>query len=241
MVVQKYGLTNWNEPVSGGKNSNHKKDEWMRLKDGSNMVRVVTQPHQYYVHKYQEEGDTGFGDKIYCSAPGRADKACPVCDQKNQKDPNPKQRWFIGIIDRETQTYKLLDIGFTIHQAIKKYNDHKSYGSPSKYDLDIIVDRNGKATGYYQILPLPAEPLSANDLKIIEDIKLENIAFRCTPPTCEKALERLNAVREKKGKTPVTWKAPVVSSVDGKQEQNVQLVVDTDSGDEFDFPQESAN
>lgn len=227
MVVQKFGQTNWEENTDAGKQgANQKRDEFMRLQDGSNIVRIVTQPHQYYAHKYKEEGDTGFGDKIMCSFP--AHKACPLCEKKDR----PKRRWFVGMIDRKTQTYKILDIGYTVYQTIQNYNNEEEYGNPSNYDLDIKVNRQGGATGYYNVLAKIPKPLSEADLKLIEAIDKESLVRRCAPPTYEQVVARWNTIREKKGQEPVTLPAP--SSIETQTAPTP--AVDMSPEQDFDFP-----
>jgi len=38
----------------------------------------------------------------------------------------------------------------------------------TKYDIDVVVDKNGGATGYYSVQPIAKEPLSASD-QVIKD------------------------------------------------------------------------
>lgn len=209
MIVQKYGLSNWDEEIKTGRpsNSSQKRDEFMRLQDGSNVVRIVTAPHQYYAHKFKEENDPGFGDKIMCSTP--AHKACPVCDRKDR----PKRRWLVGVIDRKTQTYKILDISYTVYQAIQNYTKEDEYGSPSNYDIDIKVNRQGGATGYYGVVAKIPKPLSADDVKLIETIDKESLTRRCLPPTPEQVVARWNIIREKKGQPAVSFTPAVIMNV----------------------------
>ena len=118
MSNQKFGTTTWDEETGNkrGQQGDKKRDVFMRLGDGSNPVRVITKPHLYLSHKYKEEGDAGYGDKIMCSAP--LHKSCPLCDRKDRA----KKRWFVGVIDRKTNTYKILDISVTIYDQLKTLN-----------------------------------------------------------------------------------------------------------------------
>jgi hypothetical protein len=187
----KYGLTSWDE-VEIKQNSFQKSgpDQYMRLENGDNLVRCVTKPHQYLVHTYKEDGDPGFGEKIYCS---QFHKSCPLCEEGNK----PKRRWFVGVIDRKTQTYKILDMSVTVFKTIQEYSRDEDYGSPEKFDINIKVDKAAPAAGYYTVIAKPPKAMSANDLSIKEEINPEDLMKKCTPPTPEKVVERLAAYRAK--------------------------------------------
>lgn len=187
----KYGLTSWDEVELKANNFQRKKDQYMRLESGNNLLRIVTRPHQYMVHNYKEEGDSGFGDRILCS---RYHGACPVCE----KDDKPKRRWLLGVIERKTQTSKILDISVAVFKAIQELSRDEDYGDPVKYDIDVKVDKQGGATGYYTVIPKPPKPLSAADLEIKNKIDTEELLRKCTPPTYEQAQQRLDSVRNRK-------------------------------------------
>lgn len=196
--VVKFGLTSWDEvELKQPTNFQKSKDLYMRLENGNNIVRCVTRPHQYLVHNFKEEGDVGFGDKIMCSS---FHKECPVCAAGDKA----KRRWLVGVIDRKTQTYKILDMSVSVFKAIQELSRDDDYGNPEKYDIDIKVDKQGGATGYYTVIPKPPKALSAADIDVKNKANLEDLMAKCTPPTPVKVQERLDAVRAKKtGKTPV--------------------------------------
>src|SRR5271169_2308843 len=64
-----FGEVSWNDDVFAGENKKqtNSKDLFLRLDEGSNEMRIITQPFQYLVHKHKKEGDTGFGQKVSCS------------------------------------------------------------------------------------------------------------------------------------------------------------------------------
>ncbi len=168
-----FGLVGWDSVEFFDKNSNdRKRDEFIRLQSGDNVVRIVTRPFQYIVHKWKEEGDKGFGDKVYCSM---YHGSCPLC----ALDDKPKQRWFIGVIDRKTQSYKILDMSQTIFKAVQKYNRNEKWGNPGDYDINIVVDKNAGATGYYTVMPEPKTILSDSDIEIKQKADMEAQALLC--------------------------------------------------------------
>ena len=166
-----FGQIDWNDEVYGdGQKNTNSKDLFLRLDDGSNEMRLVTQPYQYLVHKVKKDPNNpkDFGQKVLCSA---IHGSCPVCTTGDKAKP----RWLIGVISRKTNTYKILDISFAVFQQIRKLAKNARWGDPSKYDIDVIVDRAGGATGYYTVQPIAKEPLSAEDQKIKDNVDLEDL------------------------------------------------------------------
>ncbi len=188
-----FGEVNWSDDVygDGNKKQTNSKDLFLRLEEGSNELRLVTQPFQYLVHKYKKDGDPGFGQKVACSA---IHGSCPLCAANDKAKP----RWLLGVISRKTGTYKILDISFAVFSQIRKLaKNTQRWGDPTKYDVDIVVDKNGGATGYYSVQPISKEPLSAADQKIKDDADLDDLKRRVTPPTPEvvqKRLDKINGV-----------------------------------------------
>jgi hypothetical protein len=184
-----FGEVSWNDDVFPGDNKKqtNSKDLFLRLDEGPNEIRILTQPYQYLVHKYKKEGDNGFGQKVQCSA---IHGSCPLCADGDKAKP----RWLLGVISRKTGTYKILDISFAVFSQIRKYNKNPRFGDPTKYDINIEVDKNGGATGYYSVQALPKEPLSAADQVIKDSIDFDDLKRRVTPPTPEKVQARLDKI-----------------------------------------------
>lgn len=188
-----FGEINYNDDVFGGEKGNkntNNKDLFLRLEEGSNELRLVTAPFQYLVHKYKKDptNPKDFGQKIMCS---QIHSSCPLCDTGDKAKP----RWFYGVISRKTGTYKILDISFAVFSQVRKLaRNTQRWGDPTKYDIDIVVDKNGGATGYYSVQPISKEPLSAADQMIKDNADLDDLKRRCTPPSAEKVQERINKV-----------------------------------------------
>ncbi len=187
MVKSQFGETSWNAELNNN-NFQKTKELYLKLEDGPNVVRIITAPYEYNVHNYKEDGDTGYGDKIMCSS---FHGSCPLCDMGDK----PKHRWLAGIISRKAQAYKILDLSITVVKAIQELSRDDDYGDPKKYDIDIKVNKQGGATGYYTVIPKPAKPLSANDVEIIQSVDTDELLRKVTPPSPEKVQERLNAVK----------------------------------------------
>ena len=194
-MITTFGEISWGDDIYADSNkaASNFKDLFLRLDEGSNEMRLVTQPFQMLVHKYKKEGDPGFGQKVYCSA---IHGSCPLCSLGDKAKP----RWLLGVISRKTGTYKVLDVSFAVFSQIRKLaRNTQRWGDPTKYDLDIVVDKNGGATGYYSVQPISKEPLSAVDQQIKDNIDLDDLKRRVTPPTPElvqKRLDKINGVGE---------------------------------------------
>lgn len=186
-----FGEINWSDDVFGGsdnKRNTNSKDLFLRLEEGSNELRLITQPFQYLVHKYKKDEKDKFGQKVNCSS---IHGKCPLCEMGDKAKP----RWLLGVISRKTGTYKVLDISYAVFSQIRKLaRNTKHFGDPTKYDIDIIVDKNGGATGYYSVQGLPKEPLSATDQQIKDNADLDDLKRRVTPPTVEMVQKRLDKI-----------------------------------------------
>lgn len=189
MASQRHGEVAWGDGALGGESRGNNKDLFLRLKPGSNLIRVLTVPYQYYTHKYKFEGEKGFGHRIPCSA---KHGSCVVCG-KNDK---PKKRWYLGVIDRSTNSYKLLDVSWSVLSDIHTYAQDTDWGDPTQYDFDIVVNPHGGPQGYYKAVAKPKRPLSAQDLMIKEKVDLDDLERRCSPPEPGKVEERFNTLME---------------------------------------------
>jgi len=183
-----FGEISWEDDVPGDKKENSK-DLFLRLLEGSNEIRLVTRPYQYLVHKHKKDPQNpkDFGIKVACSA---IHGSCPLCSQGNAAKP----RWLLGVIERKTGSYKILDVGYAVFQQIRKLAKNQKWGDPTKYDLDILVDPHGGATGYYTVQPLSKEPLSAQDQVLRDNADLEDLKRRVSPPTPDAVEKRLEKI-----------------------------------------------
>lgn len=192
-----FGEISWNDDVFAGENKKqtNSKDLFLRLDEGDNEMRVVTQPFQYLVHKYKKEGDAGFGQKINCSA---LNGSCPLCALGDKAKP----RWLLGVISKSGKTagtYKILDISFAVFGQIRKYaRNTKTWGDPTKYDLNIVVNKNADPVSYYQVQPIPKSPLTAEEQKIRDtQVDLDDLKRRVTPPQpadVQRRMDKINGV-----------------------------------------------
>ena len=226
-----FGEISWNDDVfSGGDGKKNTKDLFLRLDEGSNEMRLVTQPFQYLVHKIKKDPNNpkDFGQKVSCSA---AHGSCPACAEGDKA----KQRWLIGVISRKTGTYKILDISFAVFSQIRKLNKNTKFGDPTKYDIDIVVDKNGSPMSYYSVQAISKEPLSAADQVIKDAADLDDLKRRVTPLTPEQVQKRMDKIRGVEG-TAAPASAPAAAASSKKtaaKTPTVSMSDDEDLGESF--------
>ena len=187
-----FGEVSWSDDVNFGNGKDKKstdKDLWLRLKEGSNVVRLVTQPHQYIVHRgIKKKGEKGYGRKVSCSS---IHGECALCAKGLKASP----RWLVGVIDRESGQYRVLDISYQIFNDVRKLARKVDvWGDPQKYDIDIIVDKKGGPSGYYSVQPIPHKPLSPTDQNIRDNADLEFLKQKTQPLTPDVVQKILNKI-----------------------------------------------
>jgi len=185
----KTGEISWDSATESSQKNN--RDAFLRLSPGSNVVRLITMPHQYYQHKYKVNPTDKFGQRITCSTPSGT--GCPICD----KGDKPKKRWYVGVIDKKTGTSKILDFSFAVLKGIQAYANDEDWGSPLNYDIDIVVDPNGGATGYYTVVAKPKKPLNASELQLKDAFDAEELVRRTVPPSFSQVAEKLERLTTK--------------------------------------------
>jgi hypothetical protein len=211
--MSQFGLTEWEDVEVGSQNREKKNfaDTFLKLQQGSNVLRIITKPHEFLVHQYKpHEKDPGFGVRILSS-------------QAHGKDPlvemglRPKRRWYVGVIDRKTASYKVLEISSVVLKSIQSLVRDEDWGDPSQYDIDIKVDKNGGAQGYYSVVAKPKKPLTQEDIDIKASVDLEQLKRLCSPPTYEQVLEKVKMAQSKSpnfNNDSVSRPAPVVDDED---------------------------
>lgn len=239
-----FGEVSYNDDVyAGDKKQGNNKDLFLRLVEGTNEVRLVTAPYQYLSHKVKKDptNPKDFGQKVSCSA---MHGSCSLCDEGDKAKP----RWFYGVIDRKTGTYKILDVSYQVFSDIRKLaRNTVRWGDPTKYDIDIVVDKNGGASGYYSVQPISKESLSATDQKLKDDADLDDLKRRCTPLTPDKVQESLNKIRGvADGAAPAATPAPAAkaaSKATGKAAAKAAPAVSMTDDEELDssFPDYAGN
>lgn len=247
MSNNSYGLQGWGDVDLSHSTPKQGKQEskFLRLDEGDNRVRLLTQPSQYWQHKYKPPGDTGYGFRILCSKAGdNVTGNCALCDivaketaakveQKDRSVTKAQKRWLVGVIDRTSASYKILDISKTVFQAVQDLFNDEDWGDPIQYDINIKVNRSGGPTGYYGVTPKKAKPLSEADLELKDkEMDQEYLIQKCQPLTPAQVVENMerldNWMLKKNGESGTSTESP-----------KAETSSDDDTSDDdskFDFP-----
>ena len=190
-----FGLVTWDEEFAdNSRRPQSRANDFMRLNEGHNVMRIITKPYQYWYHKYKEsEDDRGYGDKVMCSL---RNGSCPLCDQKVRRS----RRWFVGVIDRTDGSYKVLDMAKAVINGVQKFSRDEDWGDPGLYDIDVVVDKKGGPQGYYTVIPKMPKPLSPEDVETKKNADIEELERKCAPPTPEAVQKRLDFLNKKNTK-----------------------------------------
>jgi hypothetical protein len=223
----KFGATSWEEiETERPKKRENFKDTYLKLEAGDNVVRVLTKPYEYLQHTLKfSPNDPGFGHRIMSSLFHGSD---PLTEPPyNSK---PKRRWYIGVIDRRTQSYKILDMSISVLRGIQELvKDSDDWGPPGGYDINIKVNKNADPASYYTIIPKSKKPLSPADLEIKQNVDLEVLQKMVTPPTPEQVTERLNVLLQRRNQANGTQTGSVSNTAPSNSKVD-------DADDDFDFP-----
>lgn len=186
--MNKFELTNWDELETEAPTKKSMLGDAMtsnnikKLARGSNVMRIITQPYQYWAHNIDgkvEKCTKNCNDEI------------PLCQHcaKNEEKPigerkNPERRWMVGAIDRNDNIAKILDFDWKIYQSLQRLNRMENWGNPDKYDIDIITDPSGVINNaFFSVIPIPLI-LSQKDVEISKaftDNYLSRMEKKCEP------------------------------------------------------------
>lgn len=140
---------------SGGNNL------FVRLKEGSNIVRILSQkPWLTWVHwLYNDKGELV---KVRCSTKDD----CPACARAKSADTPDKQKraaaapkWLVQVIDRDSNECAMLEMPPLIKGQIEEIAAKTAWGAPYMYDVD-ISRKPKKSNPLYLTTPLGKTPLT---------------------------------------------------------------------------------
>ena len=221
-------MVSWDELNTS--NSSSKKDfknYFLKLKNGDNIVRLLTKPFEFQVHQYKpHKDDEGYGKRIMSCAPAYGEAADPLI----AIGVKPKRKWLVGVIDRSTSTYKVLEIGAGVLKSIQNLFRDEDWGDPIQYDVNIKVDKSAAPASYYTVNPKPKKPLSAADVELKQEVDLDDLKRRTSPPTPEEMLKKIHEAHANSKAGPFVSKVVAPTPVQDDSESE-------DSEDEdLDFP-----
>lgn len=140
------GEVNWNEVSVGG----FTKTDFLKLNEGMNKVRIMSNPVQYYVH-WVTNSD---GKRRKFNSPED-----PALVQKLEDLGFKRQRSFlIRVLDRKDSAFKLLEVGPQTISGIRSLVENSDWGDIRKYDVAIIKRKNENPV--YTVQGIPPTPLA---------------------------------------------------------------------------------
>jgi len=180
-------LDSWSDADLGG-------SDFLNLDEGSNPVRVITSPYQFYIHWSKDA--TGANRKIRCAL-----NECPLCEQGERA----QARWVLGVVSRKANKPAIIEIGPQIFKQLKLFADDKRWGDPRKYDVDVRRQPKGSQP-LYVVTPYPKEALTDEEKGVIKEFLARTDFVKIS------ASSTAEDVMEKMGITPTKPKASEVDN-----------------------------
>jgi hypothetical protein len=155
---------------------------YLRLNPGQNTIRIVSDPGTYYQARVKLPGcrNRKVGDRFRTAYPTHED--CPI---KTTLGMAPKERYMAVVIDRRDNELKLFDMSVLVVEGVTnaleaRNSKRKERGQEplTPRDFDVIVTFNPKASspqGWYAVTPDETEPMTADDLALVEDVGGEEV------------------------------------------------------------------
>ena len=140
-----FGEIDWND--GDIKNPQSAKTEYMRLTQGSNKIRVMGNPIQFYVHWVV----TNDGGKRKVVSPISSPELVRRLEDSGFKR---QPKWLIKVLDRSDDGFKLLEVGSQIYNGIRALYNDSSWGKVTSYDITINRGPKG-AQPLYGVTPNP--------------------------------------------------------------------------------------
>lgn len=136
---------------------------WIKLEEGDNRVRIVTEIEDYGSH-YLPSG--GSKKSQICIG---SENGCPACSMNLR----PSAKFLCYAIDRKDGELKLLNFGYTVFKQFKALSQDAEFGFDAIPDYDINIHKTGKGVETeYSIIPgRNATPLTIQEQDEIGKIK----------------------------------------------------------------------
>lgn len=191
-------LDGWEDADFGG-------NDFMNLTEGSNPVRVFSKPYQFYVVWTTDAA--GQKRKIKTPVDG-----CPLVGRGE----TPQTRWYVGVINRETNRPSILEVGPQILRQIVSLSKNKKWGDPKGFDIDIVRNPKGSQP-LYDVMPEPHSEITAEEKAAIKEF-----------------MSRVDLVKMTEAPTPDEIREMVGLPVEGGSESSVDNDFDSTTSDDDD-------
>lgn len=172
-----FGEVDWNSADSGTTKSN-----FMRLEEGENLVRVMGNPVQFYIHWVV----TPDGSRRKVNSPVDSPELVRRLEDSGFKR---QARWLVKVLDRSDDEFRVLEVGPQIYNGIKSLYNNSRWGKVTQYDLSINKGPKGHQP-LYGVTPNPKEPLSGDfKTKFVEFNDRVDVDKVITPATAAEVCE----------------------------------------------------
>jgi hypothetical protein len=138
--------------------SNQVDANFMKLKQGDNVIRIVANPSK--IESHWEPTLDGSTRRVICLGP-----KCPIC----RKGGKPQRRYQLKVIDRADGQVKILEVGITVISQIQEYARDPEYGDPTGYDFKIAKTGSNLETKYTVKPSRTPKPLTEEEKKLVEE------------------------------------------------------------------------
>ena len=172
-----FGEVDWNSADSGTTKSN-----FMRLEEGENLVRVMGNPVQFYIHWVV----TPDGSRRKVNSPVDSPELIRRLEDSGFKR---QARWLVKVLDRTDDEFRVLEVGPQIYNGIKSLYNNSRWGKVTQYDLSINKGPKGTQP-LYGVTPNPKEALSGDfKAKFVEFNDRVDVDKVITPATAAEVCE----------------------------------------------------
>lgn len=180
MAKEATGEIDWNDADFSGKG----KTDYMKLKEGENDVRVMGNPIQSYVHWVT----TSDGKQKKIVSPSNSPQLLKKLEDSGFRR---QTNWIVKILDRDGDSFKLMEIGSQIYKGIQMLANNPKWGKVTAYDISINKGPKGQQP-LYNVTPNPRETLDPKfKQEFIEFNDKLNIDRMITPMPSEEIAKML--------------------------------------------------
>ena len=146
-----FGEIDWN---SGDTGSGEKKNLYMRLTEGENVVRIMGNPIQFYVHWVT----TPDGSKRKVVSPINSPSLVTRLEDSGFRR---QAKWMIKVLDRSDDDFKVLEVRSQIYNGVRALYNNPKWGKVTAYDLSVMRGPKGSQP-LYSVTPNPKEKLDSS-------------------------------------------------------------------------------
>ncbi len=135
-------------------------DSWLKLVDGDNRIRIISEFEDYGVHYLKDEKKS-----VICIGKDQ----CKLC----KKNIEVRCQFLGWVIDRSDNQVKLFRTGYSVIKQISELAKSSEYGFEGIPPYDIIINKKGQGLETkYSVLPARQNtPLTESELQLITTLE----------------------------------------------------------------------